>query len=211
MRIRTVFQKTPAMRYTGHLDLFRTLERTMRRAELPLGYSEGFSPHPKMMLASALPLGFTSEYEVGDFWLDEDLPLNEVEQRLLEAAPPGVQFVEIREIDDRVEKLQNAIQTADYEVVLLDPVEGLEDRIAELLDSEELTYEKISKGKRKTYNYRERILELREIKPSEDGEQRLFMRLTAHQSKNGRADEVLNFMGIDPLACRVKRVFIDFA
>jgi radical SAM-linked protein len=48
------------MRYTGHLDLYRTWERTLRRAGLPLAYSQGFKPHPRIVLACALPLGCTT-------------------------------------------------------------------------------------------------------------------------------------------------------
>ena len=61
------------MRFTGHLDLHRAWERTFRRAGLPLAYSQGFNPHPRLNLASALPLGFTSEGEVIDVWLEQDL------------------------------------------------------------------------------------------------------------------------------------------
>ena len=64
IRLRIVFAKTEAMRYTSHLDLHRTWERTIRRANLPLAYSQGYNPHPRINLASALPLGFTSDCEV---------------------------------------------------------------------------------------------------------------------------------------------------
>jgi radical SAM-linked protein len=70
MRIQITFSKTGAMRFTGHLDLHRAWERTFRRAALPLAYSQGYNPRPKMNLASALPLGFTSECEVIDVRLE---------------------------------------------------------------------------------------------------------------------------------------------
>ena len=98
MRLRSTFSKTEAMRFTGHLDLHRTLERTMRRANLPLTYSEGFNPRPKITLASALPLGFTSEAEVVDFWLKEDLPIKEISMALVKAAPPGIVFHQFEEV-----------------------------------------------------------------------------------------------------------------
>ena len=70
-RIRISFSKTEAMRFTGHLDLILTWERTFRRADLPLSYSEGFNPRPVINLAAPLPLGFISTAEIGDFWLSE--------------------------------------------------------------------------------------------------------------------------------------------
>ena len=69
MRLRLTFTKTGSLKYTGHLNLHRTLERTFRRAGLPLAYSQGFNPQPRMNLAEALPLGITSECEVMDVWL----------------------------------------------------------------------------------------------------------------------------------------------
>ena len=64
MRIRITFVKQGALRYTGHLDLHKLWERAARRAELPLAYSQGFHPQPKMNMAAALPLGFSSRCEV---------------------------------------------------------------------------------------------------------------------------------------------------
>ncbi|HLE27799.1 MAG TPA: TIGR03936 family radical SAM-associated protein, partial [Anaerolineales bacterium] len=69
-RLRLTFAKTAAMKFSGHLDLHKTWERTLRRARLPLAYSQGFNPQPRLQLASALPLGFTSECEVLDAWME---------------------------------------------------------------------------------------------------------------------------------------------
>jgi len=90
MRIQVIFSKTDHMRYTSHLDVHRTWERTLRRARLPLAYSQGFNKRPKINLAAALPLGFTSSCEIVEFWLDGDPSKNEIESRLKEAAPPGI-------------------------------------------------------------------------------------------------------------------------
>ena len=64
MRIRITFSKQGALRYTGHLDLHNLWERAARRAAIPLAYSQGFHPQPKIQLAAALPLGFSSRAEV---------------------------------------------------------------------------------------------------------------------------------------------------
>ena len=71
MRLRIYFIKNQQMRYTSHLDLHRAWERAFRRADLPLAYSEGFSPRPVLNIAAPLPLGFMSTSEIGDFWLHE--------------------------------------------------------------------------------------------------------------------------------------------
>jgi len=78
MRLRIVFSKTGSLRYTGHLDLQTVWERTIRRAGLPLAYTHGFHPGPKIQIASALPLGFLGRLEIVDIWLTDvgaDLPV----------------------------------------------------------------------------------------------------------------------------------------
>ncbi len=74
MRLRITFSKSGSLRYTGHLDLHSIWERTVRRAGLPLSYTHGFHPGPKIQLASALPLGFIGCAEIVDLWLDEEFP-----------------------------------------------------------------------------------------------------------------------------------------
>ncbi|MFN2111870.1 MAG: TIGR03936 family radical SAM-associated protein, partial [Anaerolineales bacterium] len=72
-RWRITYSKKDEMRYTGHLDLILTWERTFRRSGLPLAYSEGYSPRPLVVLADPLPLGYISKGEIGDFWLSEEI------------------------------------------------------------------------------------------------------------------------------------------
>ena len=88
-RYKMIFSKTEAMRFTSHLDLHSTLERTMRRANLPLVYSQGFTPRPKLSLASALPLGYTSEAEAAEFWLENDFAPDAVAEAIRASAPSG--------------------------------------------------------------------------------------------------------------------------
>ena len=76
MRIRITFSKSGAMQYVGHLDLHRSWERTFRRSGLPLAYSQGFHPQPRLNLACALPRGFTSQCEIFDAWLEQDVPID---------------------------------------------------------------------------------------------------------------------------------------
>src|SRR5512146_1378298 len=109
MRLRITFAKTEAMRYTGHLDLHRTWERTFRRAQLPLAYSQGFHPQPRINLASALPLGFTSDSEVADIWLEKDMPLDQIRELLQAALPPGISILQIEEVDSQAPALQTQI------------------------------------------------------------------------------------------------------
>jgi radical SAM-linked protein len=100
MRIRITFAKQGALRYTGHLDLHRLWERAARRAELPLAYSQGFHPQPKLTIASALPLGFSSRCEVLDMRLEHEIPLDGLREKLQQTLPTGIQVANIESVDE---------------------------------------------------------------------------------------------------------------
>ena len=70
-RLRITYRKDGPARHVGHLDVMRTWERAIRRAKLPLAYTQGFSPHARIALAAPLPVGTIGERELMDIWLDE--------------------------------------------------------------------------------------------------------------------------------------------
>ncbi len=80
------------MIYIGHLDLMRLLTRAMRRADLPLKISEGFSPHPKLSLKRALKLGVESENEEGSIVLRLPVDNDEFKIRLQKQLPEGIEI-----------------------------------------------------------------------------------------------------------------------
>ena len=128
MRVRVQFAKTEAMKYTGHLDLFRSWERTIRRAGLPLSYSQGFRPHPRLNLAAALPLGFTSECELLDIWLEQDEELDKIKTALIQAAPPGIDVISVEPVDPHAPSLQSIVESAEY-LISIQPLPELSQRV----------------------------------------------------------------------------------
>ena len=126
------------MRYTGNLDLMRTLERTIRRAGLPLAYSQGFSHHPRLHLAAALPLGFVSDGELADIWLERELAPEEVLARLSDASPPGVRFLSIGLVPLKEAALQEETVSATYTLRLATDPPHLEARLRALLEASQL-------------------------------------------------------------------------
>jgi radical SAM-linked protein len=201
MRIRITFAKTEAMRYTGHLDLQRAWERTFRRAGLPLAYSQGYNPRPRLNLASALPLGFTSQGEVLDARLERDLAIDKIMEPLLKALPPGLQILEIEEVDLRAPSPQVELQAAEFVITFLEPFPGLAERTDDILHAPTLMRER----RNKTYDLRPLIQALHVLPNDEDGRQRLFTRLEARQGATGRPEEVIAALGADPQATRVQR------
>ena len=89
MLIRMQFRKTKEGRFLSHLDLMHTWERVIRRSQLPLAFSQGFNPHPKINFASACAVGTTSDGEYMDMELTQELPLAEVQAALDRAMPPA--------------------------------------------------------------------------------------------------------------------------
>jgi len=206
MRIRITFAKTDAMRFTSHLDLHRTWERTFRRAALPLAYSQGFNPHPRINLASALPLGFTSQNDVVDVWLEQELSLEEIQSALQRAAPPGLQIQSILVTDDRAPTLQAELLASDYVVTLLEPIPDLEQRLAALLAAPSLPRER----RGKSYDLRPLIHTLQLMPPEPAGSQRFSVRLNAQEGATGRPEEVLAALGAEPEQARVHRLGLVF-
>lgn len=203
MRLRLTFSKTAAMRFTGHMDLHRTLERTFRRARLPLTHSQGFTPRPKMHIAVALPLGATGEAELADIWLDEAVSPEPLLARIRAASPPGIEVHTVEEVGDTVPKLPNLVRAAEYRVTLLEPLPDLDRKIGELLSAESI----VRSRRKKSYDLRPLLLELERL-PDEDGCGRIGMLLRSQEGATGRADEVVAALGGDPSAARVHRVRI---
>jgi radical SAM-linked protein len=192
MRIRIIFSKSDAMRYTGHLDLFRSWERTFRRSGLPLAYSQGFHPQPRLNLACALPLGFTSECELIDAWLECDLPLEQIYQTIEGVMPPGLEIHGIETIDMQAPALQTQITSAVYVVTLLDDIPDLDERVKRITSAEHLPRQR----RNKSYDLRPLLEDMAVISPTEVGNRRLRIQLSARESATGRPEELLDEMGI---------------
>ena len=207
MRLRIHFQKTNAMRYTGHLDLHKAWERAMRRAKLPLAYSQGFHPQPKINLACALPLGFTSDCELVDIILENEFVLDEIESRLDLALPPGIKIVDIKSIDDHAKSLQPQVQSAEYQLTMLTECPDLQKRINDLCATKEI--QRIRRGK--SYDLRPLIEQIQILPKDDKGYTRLKVRLAAREGATGRPEELIAALGYNPLDTRYHRTDLIIA
>ncbi len=138
--IRIFFTKSDRMRFISHLDMTRFMIRMLRRAKLPIWYTEGFHPHAYVTFALPLSLGFESNYEVMDIRLTEDIPNEEVMQKLNEVFP---EFVRVFDVAEPVKKA-GKIASADFCVTFSDGGEIAED-LKEFLRCEEITVLKKTK------------------------------------------------------------------
>jgi len=201
-RIRITYAKKEALRYTSNLDVHKIWERMLRRARLPLAYSQGFHPQPRINQAAPLPLGLTSQVEIVDIWLEDDLPLMDVSQAIVKTSPPGLELFQVALVDPHAPALPTIVRASEYQVTLLDPIDPaeLEAKVTNLLTATSLVRER----RGKTYDLRPLIEEVA-IEPSSDGLPHLRIRLSMRENATGRPDEVLMALGLDPFAARIER------
>ena len=201
-RVRFVFRKDGPMRCTSHLNLFRAWERSLRRAGLPLVYSQGFNPRPKLQIACALPLGHIGEAELVDVWLELPLPLDEIAHLLRPVLPDGLDFTDVREVDLKAAALQTRVIAARYRVLVEWP-EGrtqVDGRIDALVAAAEVPHER----RGRVYNLRPMILSL-SVTSVEAGIVSLDMRLSAREGATARPEAVLEVLGLAGSTTRVYR------
>ena len=202
MRIQITFSKQGALRYTGHLDLHKLWERAARRAGLPLAYSQGFHPQPKMNLAAALPLGFSSRCEVLDMRLERDIALEGLAERLNHTLPPGIQVLNLEQVEERAPTLQTQIASAEYEVRMIESAfpEDVRRKVESVMESESI----VRTRRGKEYDLRP-LIEALEVRADA-----ILMRLVAREGATGRPEEVLDVLGIAFEETRIERTRLIF-
>ena len=198
-RFRVWFRKGERVRYISHLDVLRYWERCLRRAGLPLSYSQGFTPHPKLAFAGPLPLGFLAEAEVLDVTLDERVPALEFESRLAAETSPDLSIVRVVEIALTTAAPQNALVWADYRVELPDAdASTARDVVTAFLAERDYPWTEERREKARTYNLRATVAEL-SVQPSDGGVQ-LTMRLQSTPEMMARPEQLVAslFPGVEP-------------
>lgn len=142
IKLRAVFEKKDRAKYISHLDLNRCMLRTFRRSGLPIWYTEGFHSHPYFSFALALSLGYESSCEILDFNLNEEIPFNEIRDRLNAVMPYGMKIISVSQPELKITK----IAKAEYSFSLKsDNIDVLVADIERLLNSEEISVEKKTK------------------------------------------------------------------
>ena len=202
IRFRLIFAKLEMMRFTGHLDLYKTWERTFRRANLPIKYSQGYNPRPRINIGAALPLGFTGENEMMDVWFEDQFTPEKVTKRLEPALPPGLLIKSIQGVKPHSPSLQKLISASDYIVTLTDFINELPSRLTGLISKKEIWRER----RGKSYDLRPLIIDISDIQPDDNTPQKIRMRLLTKEGATGRPDEVLSAIGIAPEESRIHRL-----
>jgi radical SAM-linked protein len=208
-RYRITFTRNRIVRFVGHLDLAKTWERILRRADLPVAHSQGFHPLPKITFASALPVGCTSEAELMDVVLAEPLAPSDMMGRLASTLPSGIAITSISEVPLNAPALQAELRWAEY-LVTIETTESQEQIEAKMRPfTEALSVMRERRGK--SYDLRPLVLSL-QVEGASGPSVQIAMRLKADANAGtGRPDEVLFALGWGNVPVQVHRRKLGFS
>jgi radical SAM-linked protein len=211
-RLRLTFSRGEEIKYISHLDLMRCWERALRRAEVPLAYSEGFTPHPRISLAAPLPLGVTSEAELMDISLQKTLSPYSLIQSLRKQLPPGIDILEVQQIPLMTPSLQSQVRYAEYRVVVKasKSVGEMQTAITSLLEAERLPWQHMRDTGPRHYDLRALIKHIWLV--SGDGSTfTLGMRLRCDPQGTGRPEQVSQALGLAEYPDSIHRTKLTLA
>ncbi len=164
VNIRVKFRRGEEVKFISHLDLMKVFERAIRRARLPIAYSQGFNPHPGMVFGLPLSVGVTSEAEYGDFEITDDaLPMNEFIERLNEQFPQGLEVLAAKQRQTK-QNIMATISASEYIVIVGTGYEctekSLKAGIGKYLSQKEIIVKKKTKSGVKDTDIRNMIFDL---------------------------------------------------
>lgn len=206
MRIRIKFTKKGPMRFVGHLDFVRTLQKIFRKSNIPIAFTEGFSPHPIFSIAAPLAVGVTGEGEYLDLELTHDITVEGLLTALNACCPDGLCFTSAVEIDKKEPAAMGIVSASSYVITVktaplskIEPGAGClqaedgapatpltEDGIGNFINQESIIIKKMTKsGKYKDMDLKPGIFEMRL-----EGE-RIFLTLATGSTFNIKPEMVL--------------------
>ncbi len=163
-RLRMWFGKLGDMALVSHLDLVRLFDRAVRRASLPIAYTNGFHPSPRIIIANALSLGATSHGEIVDFELTKVVDVEEFKEKLAAQLPKELPVYQVEEVDLKAPAATKILEQAEYLIKVAnseDSWEQWQDWVEQVKACETILWEQTTKSnKKKQVNLKERLFEL---------------------------------------------------
>lgn len=134
MKLRIKFAKSGVMRFIGHLDVMRYFQKALRRAEIDIAYTEGFSPHPVMSFAAPLGVGLESSGEYFDIEVCSYTTSADMKERLNQVMAPGMEVLSVTMLGDKVKNAMASVAAASYLVRFREGYEPDFDWIGQIKD-----------------------------------------------------------------------------
>ncbi len=195
-RLRIRFCRREEIKFISHLDIMRLWQRALHRAGIPLAYSEGFSPHPRISLAAPLPVGVTSQAELMDIlftkWVSPHFFTTAVSRQL----PPGMEILQVYPVTPTMPSLQSQVGYAEYKVEVETEKEqqAIESALNSLLSVKHLPWHHQRDTGTRNYDLRALIDDLWLI-DWHSGYCAIGMRLRCDSGGSGRPEQVAAALG----------------
>jgi radical SAM-linked protein len=186
-RIRVVFHKVGDLRFLGHLETARTIERACRRARIPLAFSGGFSPKPRITFALSLPAGVEGLNEWMDLELSESVSAAEVMDRINRHLPEGIVLLRAWKVPVEGGALNSRVRYMTYRAVFSEPFEDLGNLVRCFQEKESVPVLRVRKGKEKTVDMKSYLVSFK----AEDEQSLLFTLALKGDKGSARPVEVL--------------------
>jgi radical SAM-linked protein len=191
-KLRLRYAKRGRLRFSSHRDFQRALERALRRAQVPMAYSAGFSPHPKVSYANSAATGVASEAEYVEIGVAIACDPSAVRQALDEALPPGLDVLEV--VEARTTDFANRLEASVWRVELpgVSP-SAAQEAVDRLLEQEEVLVDRMTKNGRRTFDARGAVLLAESAGPVEaDPDCAILTLVVRHGTPSVRPDDVLS-------------------
>jgi radical SAM-linked protein len=205
-RLRVRFCRGEELKFISHLDIIRLWVRALRRARIPLEYTEGFSPHPRISLAVPLSVGVTADNELLDISITKVVSPHWFVETVNRQLPEGMKVLEATPISPNVPSLQSQVRFTQYQVEVKTGKneEEIKTDIDRLLALESLPWHHERDTGRKSYDLRNLIddIWLVEMKPASSV---MGMILRCDESGSGRPEQVALALGITDYPLSIKR------
>ena len=192
-RLRVTFTRGEDVKYISHLDLMRFWERALRRANVPVSYSEGFSPHAQISLAAPLPVGTTSDAELMDIFLSEPMPPRDLIAVVTPQLPPPIAIRSVEEVGVALPALQADVRFAEYEVDVPATADAAT-AVANFLAAATVPWEHKREDEVRSYDIRAQVEQI-DVARVDDATIRLRMRLKNDNAGSGRPEQVVAALG----------------
>ncbi|MCX6431445.1 MAG: TIGR03936 family radical SAM-associated protein [Actinobacteria bacterium] len=210
-RLRLRYAKRGRLRFSSHRDFQRALERALRRADIPMAYSAGFSPHPKVSYANSAPTGVASEAEYVEIGVAQACNPEAVRAALDAALPPGLDVVEV--VEARTSDFANRLEASIWRVELPGVSRDEAERAVGLLLAEtEVLVDRMTKNGRRTFDARSAVIVAEcaaDAGPADDCA--ILTLVVRHGTPSVRPDDVLSALSrvadlVPPKPPRVTRL-----
>ncbi len=189
MKIRIKFAKYGTMKFIGHLDTMRFFQKALRRADIDIKYSEGFSPHQIMSFAAPLGVGIESYGEYMDIEVLSMTSTQDIKDALNKVMVEGIEVLSVTILPEQVKNAMASVSAASYSIRMKDrifPIDDLEEKLRDFYDQDKIPYTKETKKSTVELDLKQGIYELR----SEAGGA-IYMLVNASSSGNIKPTMVL--------------------